>query len=58
MARQLKVLGQRLPRGKRVMSGKAARWKLLRGESKRPLKASLLSIFKVGGQRIAVFRLI
>jgi hypothetical protein len=52
------LLGKRVRRGTRVRRGRAMRWKLLRGASVVPLKASLLTMFTVGGKRIAIFRII
>lgn len=51
------LLGKRVRRGSKLRSGRAMRWKLLRGDSGLPLKGSLVGRFTVGDQRFAIFRI-
>ncbi len=56
MGRKTDVAGQRVKRGKNLSKGKG--WRLVRPSGKRALKASLLKTLNVGGEILAIFRVL
>ncbi len=56
MARKTKVAGVRVRRGKNLDTGKG--WRLVRPSGRLALNASLLTTLHVGGERLAVFRVL
>lgn len=56
MAQKTRVAGVKVRRGKNLQTGKG--WRLVRPSGKRALKASLLTTLQVGGERLAVFRVL
>jgi len=56
VAQKTRVAGVKVRRGKNLQTGKG--WRLVRPSGKRALKASLLTTLQVGGERLAVFRVL
>lgn len=56
MAKTLKIKETTVKRGNHLPTGKG--WRLLRKNETRGFKASLLKTLKVGGERLAIFRIV
>jgi hypothetical protein len=50
------VAGVKVKRGKNLDTGRG--WRLVRPSGRRVLKASLLTTLRVGGERLAIFRVL